>query len=242
MQRLYVVLPAFNEARNIGGVVRDVRALAIPGVALTALVVDDGSKDETARLAEEAGARVLRHPQNRGVGAAFRTGLLQAREDGVEYLVHMDSDGQFLAEDLPRVAEPVLAGRADLSLGSRFVPGVPPPPGLDRWKALALGAVARGVGLLTGYHLTDLSCGLRCMNRKVIDAVNPTFDYDYIQETLIQALAAGARVEDVPVTPLYDEAHVKPGMSSRTLRYGRRFLGLTSFALFNFYKTRMLQR
>jgi hypothetical protein len=117
---------------------------------------------------------------------------------------------------------------------------VPPPPGLDRWKVLALGGMARAVGVVTGYRLTDLSCGIRCMNRRVMEAVNPTFDYDYIQETLIQALAAGARIEDVPVTPLYDDAHVKPGMSSRTLRYGRRFLGLTSYALYHFYRKKLL--
>jgi glycosyltransferase involved in cell wall biosynthesis len=243
MPRLYVLLPAYNESANIGAVVRDVlaqrSASVLEGVELTAVVVDDGSKDDTGKLAAEAGAVVLRHPQNRGVGAGFRTGLEHAQADGVEYLVHMDSDGQFHAEDIPRVVEPVLADRCDFALGSRFVPGEPPVPNLARWKGLMLHAVARGVGVLTGYRLTDLSCGLRCMNRKVIEAVNPSFDYDYIQETLVQALAAGARVEDVPVAPIYEIEPSKPGMSSRTLRYGRRFLGLTAYSLFNFYRAKL---
>lgn len=237
MKRLDVLLPAFNEAAQIAGVVRGVLALKILGVEITALVVDDGSQDDTAKLAQAAGAQVITHPHNRGVGAAFRTGVLEARRKGVELLVHMDSDGQFLATDVPKVVAPVLAGQADLALGSRFVTGTPP-PGLDRWKALALSAVSRGVGLATGYRLSDVSCGLRCMNRLLIETVNPTFDYDYIQETLLQALAASARVVDVPVTPLYEDAFVKPGMSSRTLRYGRRFLGLTAYGLFGFYRTR----
>src|SRR5688572_19078708 len=108
MPRLYVLLPAYNESANIGAVVRGVLAQRIPGVELTALVVDDGSKDDTGKLAAQAGAVVLTHPKNRGVGAGFRTGLERAQDDGVEYLVHMDSDGQFHAEDIPRVVEPVL--------------------------------------------------------------------------------------------------------------------------------------
>lgn len=234
---LWIVLPAYNEAANIARVVAGVRAQTFPGVTATVVVVDDGSRDDTARLATEAGAVVLRHERNRGVGAGFRTGLEAARAAGVDFLAHMDSDGQFHAEDLPRVVAPVVAGDCDLALGSRFVPGVPTPPNLARWKATALHLVARGVGLATGSHLTDLSCGIRCMNRRMIEQISPTFDYDYIQETLVQAVAARARICDVPVTPIYGEEG-NTGMSGRTFRYGRRFLGLTAFSLWQFYRQR----
>ena len=241
--RLYVLLPAYNEAQNIARVVREVLSLQIPGIAVTALVIDDGSRDDTARLARAAGARVVAHERNRGVGAAFRTGLRCAQADGVEFLAHMDSDGQLLASDIPRVFAPVRLGLCDLALGSRFVPGTPLPAHFARWKGLALHAVSRGVGMLTGYRLSDISCGLRCMNRQVMDALSPSVDYDYIQETLLQALAAGVRVCDVPVTALYDPPDdtlaARRGMSGKTLRYSRRFLMLTTYGLFGFYRARV---
>jgi glycosyltransferase involved in cell wall biosynthesis len=238
MARLVVLLPALNEAGNIAAVVKGVLALSFPGIELSALVVDDGSSDGTAAIARQAGARVISHSINRGVGAAFRTGIHAVRAEGVDYLAHMDSDGQILAEDLGRVIEPVLAGRCDLALGSRFVPPHAPPPNLAAWKSAVLTTVARGVGIVTGYRLTDLSCGVRCMNRKILDSVDPSFDYDYIQETLLQAIAAQARVEEIPVNPIYDIQPKRTSMSGRTFRYGRRFLMLTAYGLFQFYRTR----
>jgi glycosyltransferase involved in cell wall biosynthesis len=237
MPSLWVLLPAHNESANIAEVVAGVRAVHIDGVDVHALVVDDGSRDDTAALARAAGAEVISHPRNRGVGAAFRTGRDHALAAGADFLIHMDSDGQVLPAEIPRVAGPVLGGEADLALGSRFSTGEPP-RNLERWKAFGLTSIARTIGLLTGYRLTDISCGFRCMNRKVMEAARPTFDYDYIQETLIQALAIGARVVEVPVTVLYEHEPARPGMSARTLRYGRRFLGLTAFGMANFYRAR----
>jgi hypothetical protein len=149
----------------------------------------------------------------------------------------MDSDGQVDPAEIPLVFGPVFRGEADLALGSRFVGGRRPEH-LDGWKAFGLSTAARGIGLATGYQLSDISCGFRCMNRRILEAVRPTFDYDYIQETLIQALAAGARVVDVPVTVFYEEEPARPGMSGRTLRYSRRFLMLTAYSMANFYRSR----
>lgn len=241
MASLWVLLPAFNEAAHIANVVSRVRAVHIDGVDLRVLVVDDGSADDTARLASEAGAEVVSHPKNRGVGAGFRTGRDHALAGGADFLVHMDSDGQVLPEEIPLLFAPVRAGEADLALGSRFLGGARPPH-LEAWKAWGLSTLARTIGLATGYRLSDLSCGFRCMNRRVLEAVRPSFDYDYIQETLIQALAVGARVVEVPVTVLYEEHPAKKGMSGRTLRYTRRFLGLTAYSLARFYRTRALER
>src|SRR5579883_865456 len=120
MPSLWVVLPAHNEAAHIADVVAAVR---IDGVEVHALVVDDGSRDATAELARGAGAEVISHPKNRGVGAAFRTGRDRAVEAGADYLVHMDSDGQILASEIPLLAAPVLRGDADLAIGSRFSTG-----------------------------------------------------------------------------------------------------------------------
>jgi glycosyltransferase involved in cell wall biosynthesis len=237
MPSLWVLLPAFNEAANLPRVIAGVRAVRLAGVTITPLVVDDGSRDQTAEVARAAGAEVVVHARNKGVGAAFRTGRDHALGAGADYLVHMDADGQLDPAEIPKLFAPVAAGAADLTLGSRFVDGGTP-ENLERWKALGLTAVARSIGVLTGYRLTDISCGFRCMNRRVLTVVRPTFDYDYIQETLIQALADGARVIEVPVTVHYEKEPARPGMSGRTLRYGRRFLALTGYAMANFYGKR----
>jgi glycosyltransferase involved in cell wall biosynthesis len=236
-RRVCVLLPAFNEAGNIGTVVRAVKAVDLPGFVVTVLVVDDGSKDETAELARAAGAEVVSHPENRGVGAAFRTGAEWARGHGVEFFLHMDSDGQIDAAEIPLLLEPVAAGEADIAIGTRFAAGSP--RALEGWKAGGLQIAARTVGVLTGQPLSDLSCGFRCMNRRVLDEVSPSFDFDYIQEVLIQALASGARLVEVPVHVRYDLPGRRPGMSARVVRYGTRFLGLTAWALAGFYKRRL---
>lgn len=236
MKRLCVLLPCHNEAEAIGRVVSGVHALELPDTELTPLVVDDGSQDATAEAATVAGAQVVTHVVNRGVGAAFRTGVEWALEHDFDYLVHMDADGQILPEEIPLLYGPVARGDADLALGVRFLAQTP--EHMARWKAWALQTMARTIGALTFSRLHDISCGFRCMNRKVMEAVRPTFDYDYIQETLLQALAVGARVIEVPVTALYEEEPKRAGMSGRTLRYGSRFLWLTGYGLFQFYRTR----
>ncbi len=236
MIRLCVLLPAYNEDRVIAQVVADVQRVAIDGVALQTLVVSDGSTDNTVAQAEAAGATVVSHPVNLGVGAAFRTGIAWAREQGFDALVHMDSDGQLLPSEIPSLWAPIARGAADLVVGSRFL--CERPGGLDRWKALSLTTAARTVGLLTGAPITDLSCGFRCMTRKIMDVVHPTFNYDYIQETLLQAIAAGARIVEVPVTALYGESFHQAGLSARPFQYGRRFLWLTGWSLGTFYAKR----
>jgi len=235
--RVCVLLPAFNESKNIARVVAEVRDVRVEGHQIVTLVVDDGSKDNTAALAAQAGATVLSHPRNRGVGAAFRTGRNWALEQGFDILIHMDSDGQVQAHEIPLLLQPVSDGVADLALGSRFLRRSP--EHLAAWKAMMLHGLARGIGVLTGYSLSDLSCGFRCMNRRILEVVNPTTDYDYIQETLIQALAAKARIVEVAVDILYEREPARPGMSGRTLRYGTRFLALTGSALVQFYATRL---
>jgi glycosyltransferase involved in cell wall biosynthesis len=235
--RLCVLLPAFNEAAHIADVVSEVRAVPLEGVEVTVLVVNDGSADDTASRASAAGATVVDHLHNRGVGAAFRTGRDFALEHGADYLVHMDADGQLLPAEIPRLLTPLLEGRADLVLGSRFLGGSAP-ASLEPWKAVALRTAARGLGLLTGYHLTDISCGFRGMDRRIMEAVCPSFDYDYIQETLVQALAAHARLVEVPVSARYGEAFRGKAMSSRALRYSTRFLQLTGYSLLGFYRAR----
>src|SRR5687768_2255458 len=113
-----LVIPAFNEAGNITFVIQEIHSL-YPSIEL--LVVSDGSADATARLAEQAGAKVLRLPFNLGYGAAVQTGLLYAVEAGYDACVLIDGDGQHDPRYISDLIAPVAAGQADLALGSRFL-------------------------------------------------------------------------------------------------------------------------
>ena len=117
--RLLVAIPALNEERTVAQVVRSIPR-EIPGVGrVDIIVIDDGSGDRTADRAAEAGAQVISHPANRGVGAAFQTTLRYAIECGADLIVTLDSDGQFDPQDIPRLIAPVVAGTADFSTASR---------------------------------------------------------------------------------------------------------------------------
>ncbi len=108
--KLVVQMPALNEEASIGSVLASIPR-QIPGVdEVVLLVVDDGSTDRTAELARAAGAVVVSHAQNRGVGAAFRTGLAKATELDADIIVTMDADGQFNPGDIPKLIAPVLNG------------------------------------------------------------------------------------------------------------------------------------
>src|SRR5262245_19840796 len=113
---IYVVIAAYQEARVIADVVTSVTAFT-PHV----VVVDDGSEDGTGARARAAGAAVLRHLVNRGQGAALQSGISYALAQGADVIVTFDADGQHDVGDLPALVEPILSGRADIALGSRFL-------------------------------------------------------------------------------------------------------------------------
>lgn len=115
-RRTFVVIPAFNEGRVIQDVLNEVILLGSPVV-----VVDDGSSDDTYRLAAELPVHLLRHPVNLGQGAALATGLQYALSEGAQIIVTFDADGQHLAEDIPYLVAPVAAGQVEVALGSRFL-------------------------------------------------------------------------------------------------------------------------
>ncbi|MBU2488905.1 MAG: glycosyltransferase family 2 protein, partial [Proteobacteria bacterium] len=116
--RVLVIIPAYNEEPHIAGVARGARS-AVPGAGV--LVVDDGSTDRTGALAAEAGARVMTLPFNLGYGAALQAGFHYALSRGYTHAVLMDGDGQHDPASIPGLLAPVLAGAADVAVGSRFL-------------------------------------------------------------------------------------------------------------------------
>src|SRR5439155_16918370 len=130
-------IPAFNEQKTIGSIVLTARRYASK-----VIVVDDGSNDETAWIAEQAGATVVHHPTNRGYGAALRSCFDYARNNDFAVLVILDGDGQHRPEMIPKVAAPISEGKADISIGSRFLDGHHS-HGVPRYRKFGIGLITR---------------------------------------------------------------------------------------------------
>ena len=194
--RAGAVVPAYNESGAIGRVVGEIRA-ARPGIDV--VVVDDASTDETAAVAEAAGATVLRLPYNVGIGGAVQTGFRYAVEEDYERAVRLDGDGQHDATEIGRLFEPLDRGEADLVIGSRFVEdgGSYRPPFARR---LGIRVFARLVSLLGGQRVTDTTSGFIALDRAGIEVFAREYPHDYpeVGATLV-ALRSGLRLSQVQV-------------------------------------------
>jgi glycosyltransferase involved in cell wall biosynthesis len=196
---LGVVIPAYRAAGTVGAVVADV-AEAAPDARI--YVIDDGSADATADAAARAGADVVALPAHQGKGAALAAGIARAVRDGAAVIATLDADGQHAAGELPRLVAPVVAGTADLALGARArTAAMPIGRRFNNWLSAAL------VSRVAGYPVADAQTGFRAFARRVAVRVQPTQrHYDYELAFLLGALAAGFRVDSVPVATIYDGA------------------------------------
>ena len=190
-------VPCFNEAENLPTVLASIPR-QIPGIAcVQVVVVDDGSSDGTSDIARKFGAdAVVRHPANRGLAAAFRTGLDRALRMGADIIVNTDGDNQYPQEQIPRLIQPIIEGRADLVLGDRRPGSMPHFSPLKR-HLQRLGT--RVVSAASGAPVADAPSGFRAFSREAALQMNVLSGYSYTLETLIQAGAAHLRVASVPI-------------------------------------------
>jgi len=190
-----IIIPALNEERRIRGVLEGIRRAAVD---LPILVIDDGSRDATAREARAGGARVVSHPFNLGYGAALQTGYRYARRAGFSRALQMDADGQHDPGSIAGLLAPLDAG-ADLVLGSRFLaPGSYRPPWARRLGMLLFGGLA---SLALGRRVTDATTGFQALSRRALDFYErPGFPHDYPDANMIvRAARAGLRIVEAPV-------------------------------------------
>jgi glycosyltransferase involved in cell wall biosynthesis len=188
-------VPAFNEEETIGEVVAEVLDY---DASFEVLVVDDGSADATAECAREAGARVLRLPLNLGIGGAVQAGYMYALERGFDIAVQVDGDGQHDARELGRLLEPVLAGRADLAIGTRF--SGPRAYRAPLARRVGIGMFAAIVSLRVRQRMTDTTSGFRAVNRRGIRLFAADYPHDYPEvESVVTAARGNLRVCEVPV-------------------------------------------
>jgi len=193
--RVLAVVPAFDEELSLPGLLDELRARA-PEVDV--LVVDDGSRDGTPRVARARGVPVVRHPVNLGVGAALQTGFRFAVERGYDVAVQVDADGQHDPAFLPALLEPVLAGRCDVTIGSRYVAQTGyHAPFARRIGMMVFSAVVR---IALRQRITDTTSGFRAYRRPVMEVCQHDFPRDFPDAPLLIALARrGFRLLEVPV-------------------------------------------
>ncbi|MDP9426827.1 MAG: glycosyltransferase family 2 protein [Actinomycetota bacterium] len=196
MKHLAVVVPAMDEEATVGELLGRVAGVRVPGCEPYAIVVDDGSTDRTAEISREKGALVVRHEENKGLGAAVRTGLRTAVETGADLVAYLDADLEYSPEDIPQMVEPILAGRADYVLGSRFRGGV---RGMKVYRWLGNHFFTALLVLLTRRPITDGQTGMRAFSREAAANAEIVHDYNYAQVLTLDLVQKGYRLLEVPI-------------------------------------------
>jgi len=212
--RVAVVIPAYQAASSVGKVFDRARTV-VPDARIW--VVDDGSTDGTSRALPAA--HVLRHPENRGKGAALRTGIDRALADGATAIVTLDADGQHPPEEIPRLLAPVSDGSADLVLGARARTGrMPIPRRVTNWVSSTLATRIGGVGV------PDAQTGFRAFTADLARAIKPVeTHYDFEAAFLLAALALRCRVVSLSIPTIYNDSPSFFGTGRDTWRMARVF-------------------
>jgi len=200
--KVVLLIPAYNEAKNIGRVIQQVREV-VPDIDI--VVINDGSKDSTARLAEAAGAKVVSHPFNMGYGAACQTGYKYACRQDYDYAIQMDADGQHEPSSVYDLLKAIREPDVDIVMGSRWL-------GVIEYQ----GPIIRKIGkhlfaglanMLTGLNITDPTTGFQALGRKVMAFyTTEVYPVDFPDADMIILLKrAGFNVKEIPVTMYRDE-------------------------------------
>jgi hypothetical protein len=194
-RRCLAVVVARDEEAAVGSVLAGLPRQAC-GLPVDALLVDDGSRDATARIARERGVRVHPHPVSLGLGAALRTGLVTARDEGYAAAVYIDGDGEYDPADFEAVLEPVARGRADYVLGSRFLGSR---DGMSWHRALANRSSSALIGLLTHTVTSDAQTGYRAFSARALAGARIAHDYNYAQVLTLSLWGHGIDPVEVPI-------------------------------------------
>lgn len=206
LNKTVAVVAAYNEVASIGKVVGE-----LVNVVDDVVVVDDGSTDDTGKIAKESGATVLKHVINRGQGAAQQTGNEYALGIGADVIIHFDADGQHDVADIPKFIEPLKSGEFDMVLGSRFLGSANFP--LTRKLVLKLGLLF--VWFYSGLHLTDSQNGFRAFSREAAQKIIITQDgMAHASEILDEIAEQKLRYVEVPVTIHYTTETLAKGQGS----------------------------
>ncbi|MFH1665650.1 MAG: glycosyltransferase family 2 protein [Candidatus Omnitrophota bacterium] len=193
-----VIIPSYNEARTIGDIVKSVAKRG-----MSVFVIDDGSSDNTGRVALDSGAKVIRNEKNRGKGAAVRVGVTYVLEKtGFEWIVIMDGDGQHHTEDIPVLMDATRDGEADLVIGNRMM-DTEKMPVVRYWTNRFTSWI---ISRLCGQYIPDTQCGYRIVKVSALRKMELLSEkYDIETEMLIEAAENNMKIRSAPVQTIYGD-------------------------------------
>jgi len=210
-----IIIPAYNETRTIGGLVAKIkeRGLAI-------LVIDDGSTDDTAAVAETAGAILIKQKDNLGKGVCLKDGFEYAKTHWFEAVITMDGDGQHSPEDIPKFIEKTQSSQADIIIGNRM--------GNTRDMPLLRVLTNKFMSWLLskkcGQKVPDTQCGFRLIKTSVLNAIKiDTAHFEIESEMILKAARQGFRLESIPIKSVYGLEQSKINPFIDTIRFTRMF-------------------
>jgi glycosyltransferase involved in cell wall biosynthesis len=200
--RVVVVMPAYNAARTLEATYRGLAMDVVDEVIL----VDDVSHDETVDIAERLGLKVVVHLQNRGYGGNQKTCYLEALRSEADVVVMVHPDNQYDSTLVPEMIQPILDGRADIVLGSRFLSGTALSGGMPLWKFVSNRFLTLVENVAFGLRLSEYHTGFRAYSRRLLETLPfllNSDDFVFDQEIMAQAICFGFRVGEVPVPTRY---------------------------------------
>lgn len=204
-KHIVVIVPAYNEARFIGSVVLKLKKLPV-----SVMVIDDGSQDDTAQIAEAAGAVVYRSEQNQGKGSALNLGFQKARTLKPDVIVVIDADSQHLPEELPRLVKPILENEADICVGSRYLKDNSNTP---KGRRIGHKFINIATSLSSGVYISDSQSGFRAFSPRAYELIQFRSE-GFSVESEMQFLAAehNLKLVEVPITIRYSDKAKRPAV------------------------------
>ena len=196
--KITVGIPAFNEEKNIASIIQK-----LSQVADTVIVCDDGSTDNTAKIAEKMGAIVITHQQNLGYGGAIRSLFLKARELDSDMLVTLDSDGQHRISDVLPVVDPILKNQADLVIGSRFL--TENQKDMPKYRKIGIKMITKLANTSLEESVTDSQSGFRAYGKNILSKITPSEKgMGVSNEILMKVSKTGFKIVEVPIVVSYE--------------------------------------
>lgn len=210
--KICIVIPAYNEATTVGEVVKTMlQELHGSSYKGEVIVIDDGSKDDTVKIAQKSGATVVSHILNFGAGGATATGLSYAQQNGFDIAATMDADGQHAPKDVLKGIDEIVKREHDLLIGSRLINS----EGMSRVKVLGNKGLSLITYVLFGINSTDSQSGLRIYSRRALEQLQwKTNGYEFCSEMLWRAKQLGLKISEYPIKAIYTDYSKRKGQNN----------------------------
>jgi len=229
--KLVILIPAYNEEETIKKVIEEIPKKFDSIDEIEILVINDGSSDNTEKIAKESGATVYSFTSNKGLARAISYGFSKSLEHNADILIILDADDQYDSTEIPLLLKPIIEKQADIILGDRQVKKLKHMPAQKKIGNQMSSAV---VSKIIGQKINDAQTGFRAFNRDALNKIHIFSGYTYTQETLLQAKYKGLKVLEVPVT--FRKRADKSRLISNIFTYAFRTISLLASTII-FYKS-----